>query len=73
MKWKNVVVGDCFYADSRFRPAVSEQNTAVRVIRMWNPSYRVNNGRYVSLEEYLGEFKRRIGCDGTTVKIRKNC
>ena len=32
----------------------------VRVVRMWNPSYRVNNGQYVSLEEYLKEFKRRL-------------
>ena len=29
-------------------------------MRMWNPSYRVNNGQYVSLEEYLKEFKRRL-------------
>ena len=29
-------------------------------MRMWNPSYRVNNGQYVSLEEYLKEFRRRL-------------
>lgn len=72
MKWKNVVDGDIFYADSCFCPA-SEKNAAVRVIRMWNPSYRVNNGRYVSLEEYLNEFGRRTQNAGTLEKIRKNC
>ena len=32
---------------------------AVRVLRMWSPAYRVNNGQYVTLEEYLQEFERR--------------
>ena len=60
MKWKNLVVGDVFYADDRFMPTSDEANAAVRVIRMWNPAYRVNNGQYVSLEEYTKEFERRI-------------
>ena len=64
MKWKNVVIGDIFYTDSRFYPEVPDKSAPVRVIRMWNPAYRVNNGQYVSLEEYLGEFKRRIGITG---------
>ncbi len=60
MKWKNMVIGDQFFADSRFKPTTDEQKAAVRVIRMWNPAYRVNNGQYVSLEEYLKEFERRL-------------
>ena len=60
MKWKNLVAGDIFYADSQFKPTTDEKRAAVRVIRMWNPAYRVNNGQYVSLEEYLKEFERRI-------------
>ena len=36
------------------------QKAAVSVLRMWSPAYRVNNGRYVSLEEYLSEFERRV-------------
>lgn len=60
MKWKNLVVGDVFYADSQFKPTTEEKDAAVRVIRMWNPAYRVNNGQYVSLDEYLKEFERRL-------------
>lgn len=60
MKWKNLVAGDVFYADSQFKPTTDENRAAVRVIRMWNPAYRVNNGQYVSLDEYLKEFERRI-------------
>ena len=59
MKWKNVVLGDVFLADSHFKPTLEEEKAAVRVIRMWNPAYRVNNGQYLSLEEYLKEFARR--------------
>ena len=60
MKWKNLVVGDVFYADENYLPTSDESNAAIRVIRMWNPAYRVNNGQYVSLDEYLKEFERRI-------------
>lgn len=60
MKWKNLVMGDIFLADSHFKPTADEKKAAVRVIRMWNPAYRVNNGQYVSLEEYLKEFDRRL-------------
>ena len=60
MKWKNLVVGDIFLADSNFRPTSDEENAAIRVVRMWNPAYRVNNGQYVSVEEYLKEFERRV-------------
>lgn len=60
MKWKNLVIGDIFLADSHFKPTADEEKASVRVIRMWNPAYRVNNGRYVSLEEYLKEFERRL-------------
>ena len=69
MKWKNLVVGDIFYADDQFNPASDKENAAVRVIRMWNPAYRVNNGQYVSLDEYLKEFERRV--KNETVEI--NC
>lgn len=60
MKWKDVVQGDIFLADRQFRHVKEEKKAAVRVIRMWNPAYRVNNGQYVSLEEYLKEFGRRV-------------
>lgn len=68
MKWKNLVVGDVFYADSQFKPTTDEKDAAVRVIRMWNPAYRVNNGQYVSLDEYLKEFERRL--NGSTAEIQ---
>lgn len=61
MKWKNVVIGDIFLADSHYRPTTDEKKAVCKVINMWNPAYRVNNGQYVSLEEYLKEFRRRIG------------
>ncbi len=62
MKWKDLVRGDVFFADRDYRPVkeAKEGEAEVRVVRMWNPSYRVNNGQYVSLEEYLKEFKRRL-------------
>lgn len=60
MKWKNLVVNDRFFADANFRPVQNEEDAAIRVVRMWNPAYRVNNGQYVSLEEYLKEFERRL-------------
>lgn len=59
MKWKDMVVDDVFLADSHYRPAKDEEKAACRVIRMWSPAYRVNNGQYVSLEEYLKEFGKR--------------
>ena len=62
MKWKDLVRGDVFFADRDYRPVkeTKKDEAEVRVVRMWNPSYRVNNGQYVSLEEYLKEFKRRL-------------
>ncbi len=60
MKWKNLVVGDIFLADDKFLPTSDPENAAIRVVRMWNPAYRVNNGQYVSIEEYLKEFERRV-------------
>ena len=62
MKWKDLVWGDVFFADRDYRPVkeAKKDKAEVRVVRMWNPSYRVNNGQYVSLEEYLKEFKRRL-------------
>lgn len=60
MKWKNLIEGDVFFADQAYRPVRTEQKAAVSVLRMWSPAYRVNNGRYVSLEEYLSEFERRV-------------
>lgn len=60
MKWKNVVEGDIFYADESYRHAAGKNAAEVAVVNMWNPAYRVNNGRYVSLEEYLREFSARV-------------
>jgi len=68
MKWKNLVLGDIFLADSSFKPTQDEAKAAVRVVRMWNPAYRVNNGQYVSLEEYLKEFARRVRKDEISEK-----
>lgn len=68
MKWKNLVLGDIFLADSHFKPTQDEDKAAVRVVRMWNPAYRVNNGQYVSLEEYLKEFARRVKKEETVEK-----
>jgi len=59
MKWKDVIVDDIFLADSHFKHTKDEKKAAVRVVRMWSPAYRVNNGQYVSLEEYLKEFDKR--------------
>lgn len=62
MKWKDLIQGDVFFAGREYRPIkeAKKDEAAVRVVRMWNPSYRVNNGQYVSLEEYLKEFRRRL-------------
>lgn len=60
MRWKDVVVNDVFLADKNFRHVKDPKKAKVRVINMWNPAYRVNNGQYVSLEEYLKEFERRV-------------
>lgn len=59
MKWKDMVVDDVFLADAYYKPTKDVKKAAVRVIRMWSPAYRVNNGQYVSLEEYIKEFGRR--------------
>lgn len=59
MKWKNVIQDDVFFAGADYRPAKTKAEAAVRVLRMWSPAYRVNNGQYVTLEEYLQEFERR--------------
>lgn len=73
MKWKNLVIGDMFFADSNFRPTAEKEKIAVRVVRMWNPAYRVNNGQHVSLEEYLKEFEHRVGYDvNSDHKAEKN-
>ena len=69
MKWKDVVAGDLLPADRRFKPVKDLAQADIQVIRMWNPAYRVNNGQYVSLEEYLREFQRRTA----GAKICKNC
>lgn len=68
MKWKNVILGDVFLADEEWKPTVEEEKAAVRVIRMWNPAYRVNQGQYVSLEEYLREFEKRLNKDENSDK-----
>ena len=60
MRWKNLVFGDVFMADDAYYPTGDEEKAHVKVIRMWNPSYRVNNGQYVSLNDYLKEFRSRV-------------
>ena len=60
MKWKNLVIGDIFLADENFLPTSDDTYAAIRVVRMWNPAYRVNNGQYVSVDEYMKEFERRV-------------
>lgn len=64
MKWKNVVLDDVFLADSNYRHTRNPEQAAVKVVRMWSPAYRVNNGQYVSLEEYLREFGKRVAKNG---------
>ena len=73
MKWKDVIVDDVFLADSHFRHTKDEKRAAVRVLRMWSPAYRVNNGQYVSLEEYLKEFGRRFGEKKPEASEQKIC
>lgn len=68
MKWKNVILGDIFLADSQWKPTIDEEKADVRVVRMWNPAYRVNQGQYVSLKEYLREFENRIKKEETSEK-----
>lgn len=68
MKWKDVIVDDVFLADARYRHTKDERKAAIRVIRMWSPAYRVNNGQYVSLEEYLKEFGKRAAVRGNADK-----
>lgn len=60
MKWKNVIEDDVFLADASYRHTGNQSQAEVRVVRMWSPAYRVNNGQYVSVEEYLREFGKRV-------------
>ncbi|MDO4325352.1 MAG: hypothetical protein Q4E24_04855 [bacterium] len=60
MLWKNRAENYLFTADENYRYTDREDKVAVTVINMWNPAYRVNKEQYLSLEDYLEEFSRRI-------------
>lgn len=60
MVWKNYVDGNLFHADYDFKPVRQPVPRGVTVLNMWSPAYRVNSGLYISREEYLKEFARRV-------------
>ncbi|MDO5418033.1 MAG: hypothetical protein Q4F29_12590 [Lachnospiraceae bacterium] len=61
MVWKDMVKDYQFTADAGYRHTDDPDRTAVVVVNMWNPAYRVNKEQYLSPEEYLKEFERRSG------------
>lgn len=61
MVWKDMVRDYQFTADKHYRHTGDPDKTAVVVVNMWNPAYRVNKDQYLSPEEYLEEFGRRTG------------
>lgn len=74
MIWKDNVRDYQFAADKNFRHTKDADKTSVVVVNMWNPAYRTNKEQYLSPEEYLEEFHRRItGMDSVPVKesVRK--
>ena len=60
MIWKDMVKNHQFTADTGYRHTADPAKTAVVVVNMWSPAYRVNKDQYLSPEEYLKEFERRI-------------
>lgn len=58
--WKHVVDQWKCRTDESLRPVREGERHAATVLHMWNPSYRVNGDTYVSLDEYLKEFRRRL-------------
>ncbi len=60
MIWKNTVEDYQFTADKNYRHTSDPDRTAIIVVNMWNPAYRMNKDQYLSPEEYLEEFHRRI-------------
>ena len=58
MKWKNVIQDDVFFAGADYRPAKTKEKPRPGPSDV-ESAYRVNNGQYVTLEEYLQEFERR--------------
>ena len=74
MIWKDNVRDYQFTADKNFRHTKDADRTSVVVVNMWNPAYRTNKEQYLSPEEYLEEFHRRItGMESVPVKesVRK--
>ncbi len=60
MIWKNTVEDFQFTADRNYRHTADPDRTAIVVVNMWNPAYRINKEQYLSPEEYLEEFHKRI-------------
>ena len=60
MIWKGNVQDYQFAADKNYRHTNDPDKTEVVVVNMWNPAYRMNKDQYLSPEEYLAEFYRRI-------------
>ena len=60
MMWKDVGKNYQFTADANYRHTDDPKKTAVVVVNMWSPAYRMNKEQYISPEEYLKEFERRI-------------
>lgn len=74
MIWKGTAQDYQFAADRNYRHTGDPDKTAVVVVNMWNPAYRMNKEQYLSPEEYLAEFHRRItGVDAVGIKesVRK--
>ena len=69
MIWKGNVQDYQFAADDHYRHTSDPEKTAVIVVNMWSPAYRMNKEQYLSPEEYLAEFRRRItGVDEAFVR-----
>lgn len=60
MVWKNVSENYVFTADKDYRYTSRPEKTAVTVVNMWSPAYRMNKDQYLSPEDYLNEFEERI-------------
>lgn len=60
MIWKDNVKDYQFTADQNYRHTDDAEKTSIVVVNMWNPAYRVNKDQYLSPQEYLKEFERRI-------------
>ena len=77
MIWKGNVQDYQFAADKNYRHTNDPEKTAVIVVNMWSPAYKMNKEQYLSPEEYLAEFHHRITgmdevfCKESVRKIKK--